>query len=444
MNTATEATLFPITPEEPFKVTIQQHLTKELVTKKNSDDLPVYGLLLGKKSKSKNPDYKILQTHEVGGDMGKGMAVIKKEAMVRLRRKMAKNHPDLSILGWYTVHDVGASPTPREEDTHRLFFAEPWNLFLAIDLSKQKPMLFRFEKGSLRETKLRIANAKKPAAPRNREHKTLLAEIEKLKSEKHSLEKALETKAAEVEKEKAEKILIKKSTEERADELFNKGISSRGNVEKQKLNLTRSMAEKEGRIPRSYANGDKVIQLPVIAGKKPSQKEITSFGRRMLALAAAVLVLLVIIAVMNILSEHSDGGPALSTHGISNTQPAATRTSPREKPESGLTSKVKNNVVAGLKPDSTRKNYSTDLRPSTLDVRPDPLPDKKRATMRPAIHSRPNPRIYVVKKGDYLGKIAQKTLGSSRFAEKIRKYNGLSKKAATRLQIGQKIKIPPK
>jgi nucleoid-associated protein YgaU len=49
--------------------------------------------------------------------------------------------------------------------------------------------------------------------------------------------------------------------------------------------------------------------------------------------------------------------------------------------------------------------------------------------------------VYTVEKGDSLGLIAQKTLGTTRKAGEIAKFNGMSIDAP--LKVGQELKIPP-
>lgn len=62
----------------------------------------------------------------------------------------------------------------------------------------------------------------------------------------------------------------------------------------------------------------------------------------------------------------------------------------------------------------------------------------------PRQNSRPQPKTYSLVKGDSLWKVAQKHLGSGSRYKEIQKLNGIKDSQLRVLQIGMKIKIPPK
>lgn len=437
MNAADEATLFPIEPDEPFKVLIERPVLGEMVSEAEGKQPPQYFVLLGSKTGKKDePIFNIREIRPVGGDGGRGLTVFSKETVLGFRRELAAEHPGYKILGWATVHETGKSPSPREEDTHRFFFAEPWNLFLVLDGEKKDATLFRFEDGALRESLLRVVPRKKAASPRTREHKHLLEEIEKLKSEKKSLEKALETKKLETfQSMKTEKILRAPTSEEKKEELFARPISTRGDAKRQSLKLASSIARKQGKTPREYAANDKVIQLPLSGEEKGGEvaqesesTHLSGFGKRMLYLAATVLLLLIAVAIMNIISEHAGGRPSLNTpSGVNNEKET-------EEPGETLMERFNRESVPDQPRETEPEPESRDREMPNLG----PIPPRTEERTRPE----PAPRVYVVKKGDNPWTIAKKTLGDGRLGKKILDYNGLSEK--TVLRIGQKLKIPPR
>jgi hypothetical protein len=413
-QTSGEVTLFPISPEEPFKVVIEKSLVTELTAIRRPEELPVYGLLLGEKIRAEGGGFHIIQIHEHGPDAGAGMSVFKKEQVLALRRAAMAADPDLEILGWCAIHDLGSSPSAREEDTHRLFFAEPWNLFIVTDNSREKTALFRFEDGALRETLLTIESSHRPI-PRTREHKTLLAEIERLKSEKDALEKALDKKTGE-----SGKIVV--AVRPAGSKIIDRPLCTRGDRERQMRNLERSMSGKQGR-PSPPAGG-KVLQFPTAPEQKFSPAEMSAFGKRMLFLAGATLVLLIIVAVVSILAEQSGDSQTLFAPGTDEND-MLPLDEPAFKPAPPA-------ARAPAKP-SERAEPRTKRPPASPSlVKQQPAPQKESAP----------PVEYVVQQGDNAWKIAEKTLGNGTLGKKVLAFNGLDEKS--KLKIGQKLNIPPK
>jgi len=410
-DTNGETTLFPISPESPFKVTIEKSLESELTTMRRPEELPVYGLILGERIREEGGGFRILELHPAGSDVGGGMTVFKKDRVLSLRREALSENHDLEIFGWYAIHDLGLSPNSREEDTHRLFFAESWNLFLVADNSRERISLFRFEGGALRETMITTVNIRK-TVPRSREHKTLLAEIERLKSEKEALEKALKTKAEASARPAAPAMPGAK--------IIDRPLCTRGDRERQMQNLARSMAQKQGRMQALPPAGGKVIQMPTAPAQKFLPAEMSAFGKRMLFLAGATLVLLVIVAVVSILAEQSGDSQALYAPGNSEEEmfpldefrpappappaPATPSTQPIARPQTPLETSA------------VEKTHPADRTESA--------------------------REYVVQPGDNAWKIAEKTLGNGALGKKILAFNGLGEKA--KLKVGQKLNIPSK
>jgi len=85
-------------------------------------------------------------------------------------------------------------------------------------------------------------------------------------------------------------------------------------------------------------------------------------------------------------------------------------------------------------------------KPSAGPVKPTPVVTEPPVTTKPPVKPKPQPkpsattRKYIVKGGDTLGEIAQRQLGSARYAQQIKALN--PKLDARRLQVGKPILLP--
>jgi len=96
---------------------------------------------------------------------------------------------------------------------------------------------------------------------------------------------------------------------------------------------------------------------------------------------------------------------------------------------------ITNAPVQPVKPDAAKPQTKPETKPQTK-------PEATKPETKPASTPAASGRVYEVKKGDTLGEISMRELGTSKRANEIIKLNGL--KDANSIRVGQKLKLPAK